>query len=196
MKSCTPLCSSAASENSSAEDKSKWILWAVGSPCWEAVQSLVLFAARLAEKSGEIWPFLMTVLLVPCSFLRDLAFAPSPTRPVLPLQTITAQNPTCSPAQPESRSKIPGGHRENPGMGQELDLKLRCSLGSAESQGRVVTGVPGAAGQGSGGLWVEPAPRGSIFIQNIYPLVFMSPCLFWERCCIPTGISLWCFFSL
>lgn len=143
--------------------------------------SALLFAAHFAEEFGEIWPFFdgcpFGFSLSSWSFFCILLLLTVPHPQCCLYQTITTSNPTCSPAQPETGANLRWARGEALEWDKSWTLKLRSSLGSAESQGQVVTGAPGAAGL-RGAL---SAHRSSILIQNIYQLVFMRPCLFQQH---------------
>lgn len=144
---------------------------------------------------------------------------------MLPLQTVTPQIPSAAQPSLKPGAKSWAGHREKPWDGTRMGYwasgaaglcwKPRTGItgGDGGSQVRTgghrwrqgVTGMDrapscpwGCRGSraGSGEPSVGPAHSGSILTQNIFQLVFMSPCLSWQHCCTPTGASLWCFFSL
>lgn len=186
-----PLCSWAAFGNSRAEEKSKWVLWEVlaGKLC-RALCFLLHVLLRnqwnLAILDDSVWFQLGSVIIFAVS-----RFCHSPTPPVLPLPKITTQNPSePSPAwRQEQNPRWAQG--EALGWARSWFWTSGALLEPKARWAQVSLGL-----QGSGGLSEAPAHREPMFIQNIYHLVFLSPCLFQEHCCIPTGISLWCFFSL
>lgn len=153
--------------------------------------SALLFAAGFAEKSGEIWPFLMILSIwFHPGFTIIFAVSCFCSQSHTPSAAFTKPSPPKIPSAAQNQGQNPRwAQGEALGWDKNWMLKLRSSQGQCHS----VPGAAGAAGQGSGELCTQSS---NIDTQYLSIGIHEAPACSRSTAAHPQVSSLWCFFSL